>query len=443
MLISFSVENYRSFAGEQTLSLEAVKDDTHPDHVVNNGRSTLLKSAAIYGSNASGKSNLLRAFSFMEQLVRTSATSMNLGDLIRGANYFRLDKTRLDKPCSFDIRVLLNGTEYQYGFTVTKERVCDEWLYVKREGIRSTNPLSRQFDSSTEKTDWKLQGELKGAHDLIKKTRDNCLFLSRAAEMNVDFVQDLFLWFKKSLWCLNFASIPELLIQQTARQIENNPDLRIRVEKLVHDADFGIDGLYTSKESAFPAPEDAPEEIRMFMHSLAEFAKSNLPRSKDGNEKRWQRYAVQTLHKLPDSEESVTFSLEDDESYGSQRFFGIIGPILHALDHGRVLIVDELDCSMHPRLTRKIVELFHSKETNPNGAQLIFATHDTNLMTPTLFRRDQIWITEKGNNGGTELYSLSDIDSKDRPRKEEPFEKRYLEGRYGGVPNFGPALEDL
>ena len=194
MLISFTVENYRSFSDEQTLSLEAVKDDTHPDHVVNCGKFSLLKSIAIYGSNASGKSNLLKAFEFMARFVSNSATEMNLGDPITGANYFRLDKARSGMPCSFDIRILLNETEYQYGFSATKERIHDEWLYVTRKGTRSTNPLSRRFDPSTEKTDWKLRGELKSSRDLIEKTRDNGLFLSRAAEMNVGFVKELFLW---------------------------------------------------------------------------------------------------------------------------------------------------------------------------------------------------------------------------------------------------------
>ena len=199
MLISFSVENYRSFADEQTLSLEAVKDDTHPDHVVDCGKFSLLKSIAIYGSNASGKSNLLRAFDFMAKFVRTSATRMNLGDSIRGADCFRLEKARAGMPCSFDVRLLLNGKEYQYGFSVTKERVHDEWLYVKREDTKSSNPLSRRFDPATEKTDWKLRGELKGAHGLIEKTRDNGLFLSCAAEMNVDFVKDLFSCFAERI----------------------------------------------------------------------------------------------------------------------------------------------------------------------------------------------------------------------------------------------------
>ncbi len=446
MLISFSVENYRSFADEQTLSLEAVKDNTHPDNVVDCGRFSLLKTAAIYGSNASGKSNLLRAFDFMAKFIGISATKMSLGDPIQDANCFRLDKARVGKPCSFDIRVLLNGTEYQYGFSVTKERVYDEWLYITRQGAKSTNPLTRQFDSSTGKTDWKLRGELKGANDLIKKTRDNGLFLSRAAEMNVDCVKALFLWFKKRLWCFNLAWRPEVLMQQTASRIEKDALFCARVEKLVHDADFGIDRLSARRDSIALPNEDVPKELRTLMQGLEDlksYVESNLPPGEGVDEDFWNQFKVQTLHKLPDSDDTVAFSLEKDESNGTQRFFGIMGPILNALDHGSLLVVDELDCSMHPRLTRKLVEMFHSEEFNPKGAQLIFATHDTNLMTPSLFRRDQIWITEKANNGGTELFSLSDIESKKRPRKEEPFEKRYLEGRYGGVPSFGPALEDL
>ena len=123
-------------------------------------------------------------------------------------------------------------------------------------------------------------------------------------------------------------------------------------------------------------------------------------------------------------------------------FSGLLGPILDALDRGDLLVVDELDCSMHPHLTYKLVEMFQSAEANPKGAQLVFATHDTNLMTPALFRRDEIWLTEKAADGGTELFSLADIKS-ETPRKDDAFEKHYLAGRYGGVPSFGPALEDI
>ena len=442
MLISFTVENYRSFAAEQTLSLEAVKDDTHPDHVVNCGKFSLLKSIAVYGSNASGKSNLLKAFDFMASFVRSSATEMNLGDPISGANHFRLDKARSGMPCSFDIRVLLNETEYQYGFSVSKKRVHDEWLYVTRKGTKSTNPLSRRFDPTTEKTDWTLRGELKGSDDLIEKTRDNGLFLSRAAEMNVGFVKELFLWFAKRLRYWHLAeSSAGVLIQQTARRIQKDDTFRARVEKLVHDADFGIDGLSIEPEPLASALETRLSESLGFDESLrSRFER--MRRRLDALDAKMRR-VVQTLHRVPGSQDSVAFSLEGDESNGTQRFFGIIGPILRVFDRGALLIVDELDCSMHPQLTRKLVEMFHSEEANPKGAQLIFATHDTNLMTPSLFRRDQIWLAEKTMNGNTELFSLTDIEPERRPRKDEPFEKNYLAGRYGGVPTFGPALEDF
>lgn len=433
MLISFSVENYRSFADEQTLSLEAVKDNTHPEHVVDCGRFSLLKTAAIYGSNASGKSNLLRAFDFMAGFIRTSATKMNLGDLIEGAEFFRLEKARIGMPCTFDIRFLLEGIEYQYGFSVSEQRVHDEWLFIKREGAKSSNPLSRHFDPSTGETDWKLRGELKGAHDLIEKTRDNGLFLSRAAEMNVGCVKDVFLWFTGHCRYLNLALSSNFSMRQTTRRIEKDVVFHDRVERLIHDADFGINGLSTKKEPVIFGLKYDKRQSKEILEILKKGKIKSLG----------TRLVVQTFHKLSDSDDIVAFSLEDDESHGTQRFYGIIGPILETLDNGGLLVVDELDCSLHPRLTRKLVKLFHNKETNPKGAQLIFATHDTNLMSPSLFRRDQIWITEKANNGGTELFSLSDIESKKRPRKEEPFEKRYLEGRYGGVPSFGPALEDL
>ena len=186
------------------------------------------------------------------------------------------------------------------------------------------------------------------------------------------------------------------------------PVLRISVS----NADFGIGGLLTT--TSFSLPGGKP------------------------------MYLIQTVHKRPGSEETINFSLEEDESTGTQRFVGIVGPILDALDKGSLLVVDELDCSMHPHLTFKLVEMFQSAEMNPMGAQLVFATHDTNLMTPALFRRDEIWLTEKNSRGGTELYSLAEIKSdKSKPRKDDSFEKHYLAGRYGGIPSFGPALEDI
>jgi AAA15 family ATPase/GTPase len=188
------------------------------------------------------------------------------------------------------------------------------------------------------------------------------------------------------------------------------------MERLIRDADLGISHLAGRREPT--SFKNAPGEMREL----------------------FEQYTVRTTHTVHDSAEAIEFSLEEDESLGTQRFFGIVGRILKAFDDGDVLAVDELDCSMHPLLTQKLIELFQSDEANPNGAQLLFTTHDSSLMNPSLLRRDQIWFSQKNSEAATDLFSLCDIER--RPRKQEAFERNYLAGRYGAVPSFGPALED-
>jgi AAA15 family ATPase/GTPase len=221
--------------------------------------------------------------------------------------------------------------------------------------------------------------------------------------------------------------------------MKRDEQFRSRIERLIHDADVGIDGLAVEKDTQFEI-DGRRKSLSHLFSTIAEnvvFAKtaSYLPTDIDVGDV----LAIRTLHRIPNSDETVALSLDGEGSNGTLRFLGVIGPFLDALDRGDLLVVDELDCSMHPHLTYKLVEMFQSAEANPKGAQLIFATHDTNLMTPSLFRRDEIWLTEKTAGGATELYSLADIKSK--ARKDDSFEKHYLAGRYGGVPSFGPALE--
>jgi hypothetical protein len=425
MLIDFTVENFRSFADAQTFSMIASKDASHETNVVEKGAFRLLKTAAIYGANASGKSNLIKAFDFMDRFIGGSASRMNLGDPILGVEPFRLNRQWRTKPSTFAIRLLINGTEYQYGFAATRERVHKEWLHLKREGGRVVPALSREYDAGTNTTQWHTRGELKEqAHVAVKATRDNGLFLSQAAQMNVEYVKDLFLWFRLRLWHFDLSGPPIVLLQKTAARASENQSFRARVEKLTQDADFGISELAVKKG---PMPVDgAPEVIRNLL--------SRLPNAER------ELYNVRTVHLDQDSGERIEFSLHEEESNGTQRFFAIVGLIVDALDEGSLLVVDELDCSMHPLLTEKLVELFQSNEANPNGAQLIFATHDSTLMNASLFRRDQIWLCEKNSKAATELFSLCDIER--TPRKREAFERNYLAGRYGAVPIFGPALED-
>jgi AAA15 family ATPase/GTPase len=198
---------------------------------------------------------------------------------------------------------------------------------------------------------------------------------------------------------------------------------------MVRDADLGISDIEVAEDK--PSKDAMPETVRaLFSEKLIrEFMQSPEATT----------LAIHTIHRSLGSEEEVTFDFED-ESRGTQRFFALTGPFLDALDNGWLVAVDELDCSMHPLLTRNLVKLFQSS-ANKKGAQLIFTTHDTSLMDPELLRRDQIWITEKNAAGATELRSLYDF--KEKSRSTEAFEKRYLAGRYGGIPSFGRTFEDL
>ena len=437
MLIQFSVQNYRSFREEQTLSLVASKDGAHLNSLINcEEKFRLSKVASIYGANASGKSNLVKAMGAMERFVLFSATQMNLGDRIECASPFRLDTSTAQEPSRFEITLLIEGDIFVYGFSATKEQVHDEWLFVQPQGKkRDSKWLQRSRDKASGVTSWAFRGPLKRDENLLKeKTRDNGLVLSRAAELNIEAVKPLYLWFRKMFWSFDLSGPPTGLRQITAERMNEDEEFLNRVIRFIREADFGIDSLSVKEEEWLQSvPDDAPKELREMFVNFQKLV---------GSEK-LGGFSITTEHSLNDGETQIPFSLEEDESNGTQRFFALAGPIFSALSDGNLLVIDELDCSMHPLLTRKVIELFQSPEENTNSAQLVFATHDSSLMDPTLLRRDQIWLTEKRTNGATELFSLYDFDTSSRPRKDTAFEKNYLAGRYGAVPSFGPFFEDL
>ncbi len=436
MLIQFSVQNYRSFREEQTLSLVAGKDGAHLDSLINcGGKLRLSKVASIYGANASGKSNLVKAMKAMRDLILVSATQMNLGDRIKFVSPFRLDTSTVQEPSRFEITLLIEGDIFVYGFSATKEQVHDEWLFVQPQGKRSSKWLQRSRDKASGVTSWAFRGPLKRDAGLLKeKTRDNGLVLSRAAELNIEAVTPLYLWFRKMFWSFDLSDPPTGLRQLTAERMNEDEEFLNRVIRFIREADFGIDSLSVKEgEWLQSVPDDAPKELREMVTNLQKWV---------GSEK-LTRFSITTDHLPNGGETQIPFSLEEDESNGTQRFFALVGPILSALSDGDLLVIDELDCSMHPLLTRKVIELFQSPEENTNGAQLVFATHDSSVMDPALLRRDQIWLTEKRANGSTELFSLYDFGADSRPRKDTAFEKNYLAGRYGAIPSFGPFFEDL
>jgi hypothetical protein len=434
MLVDFKIRNYRSFADEQTLSLVASSDPLRPGNLIKTGKHSLLKSVALYGPNASGKSNLIKGISFMDQFIETSASGSNLGDPIKGVAPFRLDSKYALEPSSLETSLIIDETRYLYGFSASPTRVVGEWLQVAAPGGRMSHWLSRHYDNSSQRMVWAIKGPLRKYDELLsQRTRENGLMLSRAADLNIQEVSELYLWFKKKLQIIDLSVAPFLLVQKTAKRVSTDPEFKARALDLIRDADLGIDDFKVRESDVLVPPKDAPEEVAGLLKGVRIFLENV---QHDPN-----IYLVSTLHQMGGGGSPVAFSLDSEESNGTQRLFALAGPILDALDQGTALVLDELECSIHPLLARKIIELFQSPHVNKKGAQLIFATHDSTLMSRDLFRRDQIWLTSKTSSGATELYSLYDIE--DRPRNTEAIQKNYLDGRYGGVPRFGPIFEDL
>lgn len=429
MLVEFRVGNYRSFHHPQTLSLAAGRDLAHPGNLIACGKDNLLKAAAVFGANASGKSNLIKAFGFMRSFVRDSATRMNVGDKIPVVP-FRLTDDSLHEPSLFEVILVLDKVRYQYGFTASLQRVHDEWLIAYPKG-RPRRWFERRFDPQTQETRWAFRGDLAKQGDSIRdKTRDNGLILSRGAELNVDLLIPIFLWFRDSLRVMNLSDFPTVqhVSQKTAKRFQEDTGFRQRALRILQDADLGIKHIRVVDRQV--GPDDLPKGLSEF---LPEEVKREL------FEVLGRR--VESVHSVAGATREAVFNFEEAESLGTQRLFALTGPWLAAMRSAITVVVDELDCSMHPLLVRSLIALFQSPEWNPKGAQLIFATHDSTLMTQSLFRRDQIWLVEKSTSEASQLFSLYDF--KHKPRKGEALEKGYLAGRYGAVPTLGSTFEDV
>jgi len=429
MLVEFSVENFRSFKEKQTLSLVASKDKAHEGNLIRGEKENLLKAAAVYGANASGKSNLVRAIRAASSLIKDSATKMNPGDRIARVVPFRLDPAWRDMPSSFEIVIEVKSVRYEYGFSVTSERVHDEWLTAYPKG-RPQRWFERTLDPETGRSAWEFGRSLKGEAELLReRTRDNGLAFSTGANLNVPPFVELFLWFLEELSILGPPSLVSSLSQDTARYLEGNAEARDQVAQLLRHADLGIGGFDLVERTV-----ELDDTTKAILDTLPNEVKG-------ATADEWLTVMdVRTTHSVRGADVAFRF---EDESDGTQRFFALLGPLTDALDKGSVMVVDELECSMHPLLARKVIELFQNPRVNDKGAQLVFATHDSTLMDHTLLRRDQIWFTEKNADGATDLFSLYDFKTEEgKPRVNEAFARRYLAGRYGAVPQFGPTLED-
>lgn len=396
MIIQFTTGNFLSFKEQSTLSLavSALKEIQVPSEEiifgVGSAGLSLLKSAVIYGANASGKSNFIKAFEFFKWYVINSSKDIQAGERVN-IESFRLNSLTTEEPSYFEAIFCDTENQYRYGFEADNSLVHTEWLYQKanKKRAKEVELFYREKDNFDIHPKFTVGKEVAGK----RMVRANALLLSVAAQFNDPRAVEIMKWLNDTTIFSGFND--EKALWNTAIVHLDDAEMRQRIVEFSRYADLGIENIEKIENTIVSKHTQYDEE---------------------GNE-------VKT----------VSFPFQKNESEGTIKYFSLAYPIIDALDNGKRLIIDEFDSKMHPLLTNKIIALFNSKETNPKNAQLIFTTHDTNLLSANIFRRDQIWFTQKDRYGATELYSLAEY----KVRNDASFEKDYLSGKYGAIPIVG------
>lgn len=426
MLLEFSIENFLSFKDLNTLSLIAAKSfkehlDTHTIQLDN--KIKLLKSAVLYGNNASGKSNFLEAMAFMKATVINSFRDA----LVENSDKkFPLEKfvlnTKTEKESSFfEISFIQNGIKYRYGFEIDYNEVVAEWLY------HTTSKEVYLFKRDYQKIEVNKTAFKEGLGK-EENAKENVLFLTLIAQLNGKISNEIVSWFK------NFNHI---------NGIHDRGHKRYTIDKLKSDKQFFNWALHFIKYLEITNLSTTVEEVNdVNLETLRDKEKdeeiiSLLTSIQKIQAKQPKRDQLITYHRKYDENnlfiDSVPFNFDNQESEGTKKLLYLLGPWYDTLRNGKILVIDELDSRLHSNLTLKLVDFFH--KFNMNNAQLIFAVHDISILNRDTFRRDQIWFVEKNQFGASELFSLADFKT-EKVRKKSAFDKNYIEGKYGAVPYF-------
>lgn len=397
MLITFKYKNFKSFKNENILDLEATTLKEHEYNVVKMKNVNLLTMAAIYGANASGKSNVLQAFEYMKNMILINNDSMEYSQIKEENIYsFMMNKY----PISLEVEILSkDGKIYKYGFESLNDKIKSEWMYEKK-----INKFYTIFERKENSVSMKSNNKNNRYDNLDDKT----LFLSiytKIDRKNSDF-NNVYQWFIDTDYLdLNNTKIENFINNTISTKILNDSNYKAELQNFISTLDLGIEGIKTIPE-----------------------AMNDLPKS-NGVVKIGLLYRVEN-NKI----KSLPLELESD---GTRKMIYLFDYLIAALKKGMTLFIDDLDTKLHPLLTRYIINLFHNKEINISNAQLIYTTHDVTNLNKETFRRDEIWFTEKDNSGVSEIYSLSDykIDNV-KIRNDATFNKDYLTGRYGAIPEL-------
>ena len=409
MLIRFSFKNFKSFKDENLLDMEATSLKEHEYNIVKTDNVNLLKVAAIYGANASGKTNVLQAFDYMKKRILVSDDSKANSPIDEENIYsFMIN----NEPISLEVEILArNNKIYKYGFEVSKDIIISEWLYEKR-----INKFYEIFERNNNNVQiMKVKNKLFDLGNID----DRSLFLKsfRAIDKSNEDFNSVYEWFMNSNYLdLGNPRFEDFINNRISFKILSDENYKEELLRFIKTFDSGIEGIKTTPDSI----EEVQNNNRVIKIEL-------IHRGEDNK-----------LKALP----------LDLESNGTRKMFHLFDFFMDALKNGMVLFIDELDAKLHPLLTRYIINLFHNSETNVGNGQLIYSTHDTVNLNKDTFRRDEIWFTEKNRDGVSEIYALSDYILEDeenknktgkKVRNDATYNKDYLTGRYGAI----PVLEEL
>ena len=421
MLVGFSFKNFASFYNEAIFTMMACKKDEFRDfNTFSTSHGDLLKSALIYGPNGSGKTNWIKALYFMKRMVIGSISG---NKLINMCENFKFQEKAYSEPTSFEISFIKDDILFDYGFEVLNNQINREWLYKKKK--RKIPIFTR------EGSDWKeikLYSDMKKAEKIKNFTRKDALFLTAAAMFNIGMAKDIQDWFENLSIFMGDHTSPVL----TANYISNSKINKEKALRYLNIADIGIEDFEILVEEV-----DIEDIV-----SIGDSIKENISRgelkinNKPKLNAKIREYDLVTKHNIYNEHGEVVgdteLSFVEYQSQGTIKFFELLGPILEALEKGKVVVIDEVDARLHCAIVAYLISLFNSIDKNPGNGQLICNTHNVLLLEENI-RRDQIWFVQKDKYMGSELYCLDDFKE---VRKNDPKLKKYLLGVYGAIPKM-------
>jgi len=432
MLKKFIVENFSSFQTENTLDLTAGQTEVNPEHIVKFNKVKILKSAILYGANASGKSNLIKAIDYASKIILT-----NLDNVDRYKKYFRLDKKSSLKPTKFEFEIEINSKFYTYGFStiLSDNKITEEWLYEIGkntpekifERVNNNISLGKSLQESN-KNKFQIYAE-----DM--KNQSNQLFLSEIASKQLNLednpeakkIDDIYTWFKMQL----IIFYPET---NNKEYFLDDSKLLSIFEKYLNKFDTGIKNIKSIEEEKEIGFKNVPNEVKQIIENALDKEKEVYARSDKGDllkvYKKDNEIKIQKMGLVHGLDFQDNFELRD-ESDGTRRLFDLI-PLINKFSQDFTILIDEFDRSLHPILTKQFFKLFYNLSIEDSKTQLIITTHESTLLDLNLVRRDEIFFVEKNESGASKLFSLNQF----KVRYDSKIEKAYLLGRYGAIPIF-------